>query len=180
MKETIRTHVDRLYEESREVAEYLRGEEVSLWLTADESFKKGLLVAAASYFEKRVKEILIDYVRESTDDNERLVELFQDKVTSRGYQGLFKWTDPREQGARQFWGSFGDSFKTAMVAKIKSDTKLEEGVKAFLELGNDRNRLVHNDFGAFYLEKTSEEIYSSYRQGLFFVERLPDFLRETQ
>ena len=108
---TVRTHVDRIYEECNEVAEYLKDEEVSLWLTADESFRKGLLVAAASYFEKRVKEILLEYVRESTKGNERLVELVQDKVTSRNYHGLFDWRDTREQGARKFWASFGDSFK---------------------------------------------------------------------
>lgn len=180
VKEAIRTHVDQIYEECSEVSEYLKEEEISLWLTADENFKKGLLVAAASYFETRVKEILLEYVSESTEGNERLVELVQDKVISRGYHGLFDWRDTREQGARKFWASFGDSFKDAMVKKVRSDSKLEEGVTAFLELGNDRNRLVHNDFGNFSLEKTSKEIYCSYRKGLSFVEQLPEFLRETE
>ena len=167
--------MDHMYDEFREVADYLKTEQqISMWLTADESFRKGLLVASASYFEMRVKEILLDYVRSEASGNDRLVEFVRIKVTDRGYHGLFDWG---AQNVNGFWRLFGDSFRSVMRDRVRNEDELDEGIKAFLELGNDRNRLVHDDFGVFTLEKTSEEIYNTYRKGLVFVENLPGLLR---
>ncbi len=52
--------------------------------------------------------------------------------------------------------------------KLKA-VDLSEAVAAFLELGDLRNLLVHENFAAYLLEKTSEEIYKLYRQALRFV-----------
>ena len=169
-----RTHVDQLYEYSAEVSKHLGAQQPSLLLTAEELFRKSLLVAAASYFERRVKEILLDYVRESSGANDRLVEFVRDKVTKRGYHTLFAWD---AQNANQFWGSFGESFASAMKERVRHEPALGEGVRAFIELGRVRNLLVHEDFGAYSLDKTSPEIYESYRMALGFVESLPGILR---
>ncbi len=171
-----RTHVDQMYEDFTDVANLLSGEP-SLALTAGDIFRKNLLLASASYFERRIKDILREYVRETTDGNQRMVEFVEDKVLSRGYHQLFDWGGPN---ANRFWASFGSSFRSVMVAKVRSETELEDGVKAFLELGNDRNRLVHGDFGSFVLEKTSEDIYSSYKVALGFVDALPGLLRDEE
>lgn len=172
---TIRTHVDRMYDEFNEVTDYLETQhQISMRLISDESFRKGLLVASASYFERRVKEILLDYVHMETGGNDRLVEFVRANVTDRGYHGLFDWRAPN---ANQFWRLFGDSFRSAIRDRVRNDSDLDESIKAFLELGNDRNRLVHDDFGAFSLEKTSKEIYDTYRKGLVFIENLASLLR---
>lgn len=42
-------------------------------------------------------------------------------------------------------------------------------MKAFMEIGRDRNRLVHEDFATFTLEKTAEEIHNHYQTALVFV-----------
>ena len=47
-----------------------------------------------------------------------------------------------------------------------------------MEIGRERNRLVHQDFGNYSLEKTSDEIYKLYSDALFFVEALPQKLRQ--
>jgi hypothetical protein len=47
-----------------------------------------------------------------------------------------------------------------------------------MELGAERNRLVHTDFGSFSLEKTSEEIYDLYKKALKFVESFPTLLHD--
>ncbi len=176
MVSSYRTHVDQMYEDSNEVSEYLRTQQTSFLLIADEIFRKYLLVAAASYFESRVKEILLDYVRESTNGNDRLIEFVRNTVTARGYHTLFAWDAPN---ANQFWRLFGESFRSTMRTRVRGDAALEEAVKAFLELTLDRNRLVHENFDAFSLEKTSPEIYDSYRKGLQFVENLPQILRDS-
>ena len=46
------------------------------------------------------------------------------------------------------------------------------------ELGRERNRLVHQNFGVVPLEKTTEEIHELYRRALLFVESVPAALRE--
>jgi len=65
-----------------------------------------------------------------------------------------------------------------MKARVESDRDLEMAIKAFLELGNERNRLTHQDFGSFLLEKTADEIYILYQQAMKFVDMLPSVLRE--
>lgn len=51
-------------------------------------------------------------------------------------------------------------------------------VQAFLEIGRERNRIVHQDYGAISLEKTAEEIYALYQKAEQFVEQLPRLLSE--
>ena len=65
-----------------------------------------------------------------------------------------------------------------MKQKIKNDNELAASIRAFLELGNDRNRLVHQDFASFPLEKTSNEIYDLFRKAMIFVDAFPTSLRE--
>ncbi len=52
--------------------------------------------------------------------------------------------------------------------------------RAFLEVGNDHNKLVHQDFGSFSLEKTLDEIYGLDRQSLLFVDGLGAHLRDDE
>ena len=58
-----------------------------------------------------------------------------------------------------------------MKQRIKGDDQLDDSVRAFLELGGERNRLVHEDFGTFTLEKTTEEIHALYSRAMRFVAR---------
>ena len=170
------THIDRIYRDSTRVSEHLVAERPSLFLTADEIFRKYLLVASASYFEERVKGILLDYVRGSSGGNERLVAFVHSTVTNRGCHTLFSW---EANNANQFWRLFGESFRDRMRERVRQDANLDDGVKAFLELTRDRNRLVHGDIGAVSFEKTSDEIYKAYKQALEFIESLPSILRES-
>ena len=170
----IRSHVDRLYEDFHEVTEYLKGEEPSMSITADESFRKYLLLTAASYFERKIQDDLLEYIDDATNGNPRVIEFVRRKAISRQYHTLFSWD---RRNANSFWGLFGESFRDSMRQMVNSDTDLDSGIRAFLELSEDRNRLVHEDLGTFSLEKTLDEIYASYTVALRFVERLPDLLR---
>ena len=60
---------------------------------------------------------------------------------------------------------------------MNNDDGLAGAIKAFMELGSERNRLVHQDFGTYSLEKTSDEIYKLYETALPFVKSIPDKLR---
>ena len=60
---------------------------------------------------------------------------------------------------------------------VNKDTDLSSSISAFIEIGRERNRLIHQDFASFSLEKTSDEIYVLYRTALRFVEWFPDAIR---
>ena len=50
-------------------------------------------------------------------------------------------------------------------------------MKAFLEIGNLRNQLVHENYADFRLDKTVDEIYGLYRTALYFLRVFPDAIR---
>lgn len=170
------TVVDRLHEDFTGLLEVLdEAGEVSLRAVADENSRKSLLLAAASYFERRMTETVLSFVEDATNRNVLVTALVRNKAVSRQYHTWFQWD---KNNANSFFGLFGSDFRDFMKQRIKDDDQLDDSVRAFLELGGERNRLVHEDFGAFTLEKTTEEIHALYRRALHFVEAVPGALRE--
>ncbi|MEH2126139.1 HEPN domain-containing protein [Nostoc sp.] len=170
------TGVDRLYKEFKTLIEYIeQGNEISLRNTVDENFRKALLLSAASYFEHRITNDILEYMGEISNKNELLVSFVNNKAISRQYHTYFSWKDTN---ANSFFGLFGDIFSNFIKQEVRNSEQLSSSIKAFLEIGRERNRLVHQDFGTFSLEKTSDEIYLLYKDALVFVNALPDKLRQ--
>jgi hypothetical protein len=61
---------------------------------------------------------------------------------------------------------------------VDNDAELKASIEAFLEVGRERNRLVHQDFGSFSMEKTSKEIYELYSAAMKFVDWFPRALAD--
>lgn len=59
-----------------------------------------------------------------------------------------------------------------MIQKVKADNKLDESIKAFLEIGNERNKMVHQNFAEIIIDKTAEEIYKLYQTALYFIDTM--------
>ena len=170
------TPVDRLYQEALAVVGNLEKQlEVSLHVAAADNLRKSLLLAAASHFEHRVTSASAEFVREAARGSVLVEQFVRNKAIARQYHTWFKWDD---NNANQFFGFFGQAFKTAMAERLKARDDLRLSVKAFLELGNERNKLVHQDYASFALEKTMDEIYRLYRDSVLFVDDLPVALRE--
>ena len=51
-----------------------------------------------------------------------------------------------------------------MKQRVQEDRDFDESVKAFLEIGNLRNQMVHEDYADFQLNKTVEEVLLSLYQ----------------
>ena len=167
--------VDQLYQDIADLLNVLGDrDEVSLRSVADENLRKSLLLAAASYFEHRMTNAVLDFVTNATNQNSLVGELVRNKAVKRQYHTWFQW---EQRNANSFFGLFGSDFRDFMKHKVK-DEDLEGAVRAFLELGRERNRLVHENFGAFPLEKTTEEIHALYCSAMTFVELVPNALRE--
>ncbi len=169
------TSVDRLYAEAAAVIEALGSTEPSLVVAAGDTLRKALVLAAASYFEARVTRCVLDFVDERASGDALVLSLVKNKAVNRQFHTWFSWT---EKSASQFFGLFGADFKAKMAAMVQASDRLRGAIEAFLEMGNERNKMVHQDFATFGLEKTLDEIYRLYQQAMPFVEGLPDYLRD--
>lgn len=170
------TIVDRFYEDFNALAEHLNiGAELSLRNTAHECFRKTLLLAAASHFEVQIINSILEFVKESSNGNELAKEFVHRQALTQRYHTLFEW---KESNANKFYGLFGEKFKIFMKTQMVNNDELKQSIEAFMEIGRERNRLVHQDFGTYTLEKTGVEIFASYQRANFFVTKIKALLSE--
>lgn len=170
------TIIDRLYEENKSLVDFLeqRGES-SLRSNADNHFRKVLLLSAASFFESSIKENLIQFFEGQFSDGEVIIEFIRHKAIERQYHTYFDWS---RRNANSFFALFGSDFKDFMSEEIKSDPRLESAIAAFMEIGEVRNQLVHQNFAVYPIEKTMDEIYELYRSVVNFVNLFPEKLQK--
>ena len=163
MEETV---VDRLYQEYQDIVDSLGPVELSLRNSAEETFRKALLLAAASYFEREIQDHIMMLVRKHSSGDE-IVEFVRNKAVERQFHTYFQWDG---RNANKFFAMFGEGYKSYMTGRARDSQSYGHSIQAFLELGSERNRLVHQDFGNFPLEKTSKEIFDLYREARVFVD----------
>ncbi len=162
------TIIDQLYAENEALVQYLYTQkQISFATTVNANFRKTLLVAIASYFEVKVRDDLTAFITDTVGEDHPLLHLSKRKALDRQYHTYFDW---KGKNANAFFALFGEPFKTYMTKKVAADEDLSEAIKAFLELGETRNQIVHESFAEFTLEKTPEEIYTLYKQARTFVE----------
>ena len=170
------TIVDRLQGEFSEILDFLKqGHEISLHNVADENLKKTLLIASASYFEQRLTEEVNRFAEEVTAKDHALTYLVKNKAVSRQYHSWFDW---EKSNANKFFALFGPDFRNCMEREVKTDNELKSSIRAFLEIGLERNRLAHQNFGSYSLEKQSEEVYELHKTAMRFVEWFPSAIRK--
>ena len=173
--------VEELLRDHRELVEYLESANSLLLRDRVESaFAKTLLIAAASYFEVRLTQMIIDLYLEMTQGVAELAEFVKRQAIGRRFAQLFQWgsDESPSRNANSFYILFGDGFSAHMKQRVQKDRDFDESVKAFLEIGNLRNQLVHGDYADFQLNKTVEDIYSLYTKAGRFVDEFPDGIRQ--
>ncbi|MEA1894617.1 MAG: HEPN domain-containing protein [Euryarchaeota archaeon] len=162
--------VRQRYKEFKEMIDYLEtNKEISLKIVADDNLKKVLLLSAASYFEDEIKDIILSFVEKNSDNNPMITSFVKNKAVERKYHTYFDWS---ARNANRFFSLFGDGFKDQASEDVKDNSELEISIRAFLEIGNLRNELVHGNFAVFPIEKTVEEIYDLYRLAHQFINYL--------
>lgn len=165
------TGVDRIMaEHSALVALLEKAGEISMVSSVDAVFRKSLALSAASYFEVKIRDCVLGYVTEKSAGDEGVVSFLRIKGIERQYHTYFDW---KNRSATPFFSLFGQSFKQLMARRIVDDEEMRGAVDAFLELGDLRNNLAHQDFAVFPMEKTVAEIYALYVSALKFVDTLP-------
>lgn len=163
------TIIDRAYEDNASLLVYLsERKEVSLLRTADDSFRKTLVLSAASLFEHQISDAIHSYCDRKSGSDACVLALVRIKALKRQYFSYFDW-DNRRPGP--FFSLLGEDIGERLKTESKVDP-LKSSVEAFLELGFLRNCLVHQNFAGYVFEKTNEEVYTLYRQASAFVDRV--------
>ncbi len=174
--ETQSTIIDRLYRENEDLLNYLRDKgEISFLSDVEDTFRKTLLLAVASYFESELVNGLLSFFIQHTKHADLILHFIQNKAVKRQYHTYFDWDG---KNANSFFGLFGDGFKNYLKAEIENDLDLDKGIRAFLELGRERNALIHQNFASYEFQKTAKEIYELYQIGLHFVMGFPKKLQD--
>lgn len=168
--------VDALYSDFENLIAYLESTgEISFKCLTDENFKKNLVLSSASYFETKLTTQLIDYFESKAPNSVEVKEFLANKALARQYHTFFDWNS---NNANSFFGLFGNEFKKFMTDKIKSDETLKKSIADFIELGRERNRLVHQNFCGYSVEKTAKEIFELYISSKYFILGFPSYLNE--
>lgn len=139
--------------------------QISLENNLGHHMRKVLLLSCASYFETEIQELIKKFVKQRSSDD-RVLSFVQNKAIVRQYHTYFKWDG---SNVNSFLAMFGSEFKNEMQRKITNNEELKIQMKAFLEIGNERNKMVHENFLSYKLEKTFEEIVDLYNKGEQFV-----------
>lgn len=135
------------------------------------SYPRLLVVASASDLEARIKATISTVVKDKVGAS--FSSFTNDRVLARNYHQLFDWNSLT---AKPFFSSFGPESGRAFKRARENDV-YERNHKSFMELGERRNQLVHNNFGSFELEWTAAEVIDRYRNALGFVDSLAHFVR---
>ncbi len=101
-------------------------------------------------------------------NDELIISIIKTKAIKRQYHTYFDWE--KSTNANSFFSLFGEDFKNKMAKQVKETPKLETAIRAFLQLGQERNKLVHQNFAEIVLDKTADEIYKLYQTALLFVD----------
>ena len=168
------TKIRALREEYIELIKYCDlNDQVSFRMYIDNVYKKTLLLSAASFFETTIKLTIHNFIEEATHQNSEIVAFVDNKVLNRQYHQFFEWDG---NNTNCFFGLFGNDLKNA-AKKAINEKNLHNAELAFLAIGHERNRLVHQNYIEAQINDTFEEIWSKYEEACNFVEFITQFLK---
>jgi len=139
--------------------------EISFQSFVEPHLTKTFLLSCASFYENRIQEILKEFMMNSTND-ERLISFATNKGIKRQYHQYFEW---ESNNINNFLGLFGEKFKSDISNEIKQNDDLQKGIKAFLVIGNLRNKIVHGNFLGYSLPNTFDEIAEMNKNAIIFL-----------
>jgi hypothetical protein len=159
--------VDSLYADFMDASKVLMSaNEVSLQIMLESNLRKTLLLSSASYFEHTLSAAVGRFTEEVTFGNAMMLTLVHSKAISRQYHTWFDWD---ANNANKFFKLFGKVFYDHMTAIIGENDALVGNIRAFMEIGRQRNLLVHSDYASHFIDKTPDEIYALYLAANGFV-----------
>lgn len=162
------TEVKTFYERQSELIKHLlEAKELSFAQDAEQMLQRNLPLAAASFLEERVCALLLKFVDVRTGGCTELRSLVEIKAVKRQYHSLFEWDQPN--GFNKFFSLFGPEFKNAVITEIAEDPGLRRAAREFIEIGSLRNKIVHQNYATFVVDKSAAEIFVLFEGAIRFV-----------
>ena len=177
----INNRIEELYNDHKDLTAFLeRKRQLQLRSRVEDTLRKSLLIAVASYFEVAFTETIVSLYREETNPAGPLAQFVKKQAIGRRFAQLFEWDKGNEAGnnANRFYRLFGEEFSTYMKKRVDSNKCLRESVQAFLEIGHLRNRMVHGNYADVQFNHTVGDIYNLYKKANIFIEQFPLALQE--
>lgn len=147
--------------------------EISFATDYKSQFAKVFLLACASYFEQKLSDVVLSSL--STKHCVLTHSFVSKKALARQYHTLFDW---KASNANSFFSLFGEDFRDFMKQSIKEDESLKNAIKDFLELGQLRNKLAHDNYAMFILNLTVEDINLKFISAQSFISKIEPSLNE--
>lgn len=159
--------IENFIQEYKELSQYLfENFQITLQTSVGNHFKKVFLLSCASYCEKEIQETISSFVKTHSND-ERVLCFTTNKGIERQFHTYFNW---KANNVNSFLGLFGSDFKEKISSELISDDAMNENVKAFIEIGRERNLMVHENFLSYNLGLTFEEIEVLKDKSMLFLE----------
>src|SRR5258708_19751436 len=122
------TIIDRLYDDNRALLDYLnKAGEVSLANIISESFRKALVLSAASYFESLIQDTIVEVVRERAGGTDAILEFVKNKAIERQYHSYFDWN---RNNPNKFFTLFGGRFKDFITRRVSRSAALAPAISS--------------------------------------------------
>ncbi|MDI6838333.1 MAG: HEPN domain-containing protein [Rhizobiaceae bacterium] len=128
-------------------------------------FSKSLVIVSASYFESYFREIVQQALRKHSL-NDKVFNFGVNKGVERQYHTWFDWKGGR---VNPFFAMFGEECINKYKTDCDGDSALKNSAKNFIEIGQSRNLIVHDNFLTYNLNKTPDEVLSGVRSSILFL-----------
>ncbi len=138
--------------------------EVSAITIYDTHAAKTLLLAGASYFERRVMAAIEEYVELAAGDGAVKYFVMRQGV-ERKFFSLFDFS-ASAKNVNEFFGKFGPDFSAWAKGDLAGLGLTKEDQIAFLDFCRLRNNLVHNNYATYSIGKTLDEVWIAFRAAL--------------
>lgn len=161
--------IQKFIEEYQGLYDFLMSQgKVSESIEVNNHYRKILLLSCASFYETQITNLIQDFIKIHSTDN-RVFEFLNNKAIQRQYHTYFNW---KENNINTFLGLFGVEFKTKISSEIKNSDKLQQYVRSFIAIDNERNKMVHEYFLEYQLDKTFDEIVDLHNNAFKLLEYL--------
>lgn len=134
---------------------------------------KHILLSAASYLEHCFVQMLEEHTTDVLKGNGMFANFYIDRAIRKSFYKYFEFP---KNNVKPFFKSFDKDTWKEKVDAIVPDKVFAEQKQGFCSLINYRNELVHNNYAAYSLELTADEIYSLYVRAQGFIFTVDQFL----
>lgn len=167
--------IEELIVNYKELHQHLLNQgQVSFASTVSSYYQKVLVFSCASLFENKICNTIYNVAKRTCPA--AFADFVRNKAVERQYHTYFNWKNSSTTSINSFLGLWGEDFKTNFLSLVKSNERLAVGVKAFLQIGQERNLMAHENFIEYYSANSFEEIALLYEQADYFVLELIKYI----